>query len=277
MPAWEISKIWSAAEISGYRDFVAREGPGRAGSHRCTCEDMALRLVIDFAAQEQLPVMFSNGAHSGGLTPETFASKTDFEDVVLTSTGASDLFNKKMVKMVAGATPGKAASLALSTKGDLIILYNGHHVQVVTSSTPTKVTIAQGNFRPEAERCGAVSRWWNDNNQNRPTDSCYIGAIVREQEYQFNSKMSDWEYLGGDSAVFQKNNGQLVIWDFDAWNNLVVQHKVQPGETLSAIAQKAYGDGNTWKRIYESNRTAIGNNPDRIRSGQTLYLWKSKR
>jgi nucleoid-associated protein YgaU len=47
---------------------------------------------------------------------------------------------------------------------------------------------------------------------------------------------------------------------------------VQPGDTLSKIAQEAYGDANLWPKIYAENKSVIGNDPNRISSGQRLFI-----
>jgi nucleoid-associated protein YgaU len=49
-------------------------------------------------------------------------------------------------------------------------------------------------------------------------------------------------------------------------------YTVQQGDTLSKIAQQAYGDGNLWPKIYEANKPVIGPNPDLIRPGEVLRI-----
>src|SRR5438552_6484939 len=49
-------------------------------------------------------------------------------------------------------------------------------------------------------------------------------------------------------------------------------YTVQSGDTLSGIAQQAYGDGNQWQIIYNANTQVIGNNPNLIRPGEVLYI-----
>ena len=51
-------------------------------------------------------------------------------------------------------------------------------------------------------------------------------------------------------------------------------YTVQSGDNLSVIAQRFYGDGgpDNVNRIYYSNLSAIGPNPNYIQSGQTLYV-----
>jgi len=48
-------------------------------------------------------------------------------------------------------------------------------------------------------------------------------------------------------------------------------YTVQPGDTLSGIAQKQLGDANRWPEIFVLNRGIIGD-PNRIKPGQVLAL-----
>lgn len=52
----------------------------------------------------------------------------------------------------------------------------------------------------------------------------------------------------------------------------IASHTVQPGDSLSAIARKYYGDAEMYFRIYEANRETIGDNPNNIQVGQELRL-----
>ncbi|GAC1401546.1 MAG: Dyp-type peroxidase [Ktedonobacteraceae bacterium] len=47
---------------------------------------------------------------------------------------------------------------------------------------------------------------------------------------------------------------------------------VQQGDTLTSIAQRAYGDGKQWPLIYNANKQVIGNNPNVIQAGQVLQI-----
>ena len=51
-----------------------------------------------------------------------------------------------------------------------------------------------------------------------------------------------------------------------------VEYVVQPGDTLWAIAQNAYGDGNEWTAIYNRNKAVIGDNPNVLKSGESFYV-----
>jgi Dyp-type peroxidase family len=49
-------------------------------------------------------------------------------------------------------------------------------------------------------------------------------------------------------------------------------YTVQSGDTLSGIAQNAYGNGADWPIIYDANKEVIGPNPDLIRVGEVLVI-----
>ena len=48
-------------------------------------------------------------------------------------------------------------------------------------------------------------------------------------------------------------------------------YSVEPGDSLSKIAKKFYGDANKWKLIFEANQDVI-KNPDLIHPGQTFKI-----
>lgn len=49
-------------------------------------------------------------------------------------------------------------------------------------------------------------------------------------------------------------------------------HTVEDGETLAIISEKFYGDPTMWRKIYDANRSAIGDNPDAIKVGTQLRI-----
>lgn len=51
-------------------------------------------------------------------------------------------------------------------------------------------------------------------------------------------------------------------------------YTVQEGDTLTGIADRAYDDSSAaaWMRIYNANKSVIGDNPNLIRPGEVLYI-----
>lgn len=48
-------------------------------------------------------------------------------------------------------------------------------------------------------------------------------------------------------------------------------YEIKSGDTLSAIAQRHYGDANKWPKIFEANRDTI-KDPDKIYPGQKITI-----
>ena len=59
--------------------------------------------------------------------------------------------------------------------------------------------------------------------------------------------------------------------DRDPFAESVKTYTVVAGDSLSKIAQREYGDGSAWKRIYEANKHII-KDPDLIYPGQELRI-----
>lgn len=51
-----------------------------------------------------------------------------------------------------------------------------------------------------------------------------------------------------------------------------ITHTVAPGDWLSKLAQRYYGDWRRWPEIYNANRSVVGGNPDLILPGQQLVI-----
>ena len=49
-------------------------------------------------------------------------------------------------------------------------------------------------------------------------------------------------------------------------------HTVEAGDTLGTISEKFYGDPTLWRRIYDANRSAIGEDPDKLQVGTQLRI-----
>jgi len=54
-----------------------------------------------------------------------------------------------------------------------------------------------------------------------------------------------------------------------------IEYRVVSGDSLYKIAQKILGDGNKWRQIYEDNINVIGSNPNLVKVGQVLKIYKT--
>ena len=69
---------------------------------------------------------------------------------------------------------------------------------------------------------------------------------------------------GSAASASQQNVG--------ATNTNTDTYTVQSGDSLSKIAQRQYGSASAWTKIYNANKTTIGDNPDLIKPGQKLTI-----
>lgn len=49
-------------------------------------------------------------------------------------------------------------------------------------------------------------------------------------------------------------------------------YTVESGDTLAVIAQKFYGDPTQWRKIYDANKSAIGDDPDKLKVGTDIRI-----
>jgi LysM domain len=264
MPAWRVTKLWTNKEIGNYRAYVAKEGPNLyKQALQCTCEDLAIRIVTDFASTNGLPVFFVNGKHDfpDGITPEEYSTVDDFRNEVQTSSAAIDV--GRIVNRVQGAADFESTSLRVAKPGDLILLYDPiSHVQVVTFVNSTEVKIVQGGLQS--------SRWLESPN---PDSDNYIGDKLRQNSYRYDLKTMKWVYDTG--AGFKELYGRLRIWDFAAWNSRMIQYTVKKGDMLFTIAKDVYGVVTPYR--LQAVNFAVGGNVDskgNPRVGLVLYLWR---
>jgi hypothetical protein len=70
-------------------------------------------------------------------------------------------------------------------------------------------------------------------------------------------------------SVFNKSS-----YIAQAKQTTTVQYTVKPGDHLSLIAEKFYGDGSeaSWRKIYDANSAVIGPDPTQLRAGMVLVI-----
>jgi hypothetical protein len=216
MAAWTVRNFWDLSSIGQYRHFVAARAR-RFASHgtRLTCEDLALRLVIEFAAAHELPLRLRNGTSANGFAtgrPE-FRSASDYEARVLSSLGARDLLLPGNTREIGNAQRDEPGAFRRAAPGDIVFLdyVNYGHIQVITEVLGNRVGIAQGNLQSYSLLCGMTG------SADDPTSSCYAGAPVAALGYEFRDGY--WRYdRAGSERVLYEHQGRILQWDFTAFN-----------------------------------------------------------
>ena len=98
-----------------------------------------------------------------------------------------------------------------------------------------------------------------------------------------------WEDLGASGYQWKEGEGSGATWTDPSGKEMKQDeavaalnqsqssapsqrtYTVASGDTLSAIAERFYGDANAYTRIFEANRDKL-DNPDMIRAGQELVI-----
>lgn len=94
-----------------------------------------------------------------------------------------------------------------------------------------------------------------------------LGGEITAEKY--GKTRGDIEVIGSGNAGAAQDSGNTAnAGAAQAGGNV---YEVQRGDCLFDIAEKIYGDGRQWRRIYENNRSII-RRPEVIRPGQILKL-----
>jgi len=154
MAAWTHSKNWSPQKYLEYRKFVSNKAEDLEGTTD-DCADISMSLLLDFAADNELPVTFYDNAgvryiskatgQVGGtrLTGHrnlTWKNKTEYTKAVKDRIGSKSLFTQNMEPNPNGPEPG-----------DLMI--SRDHTALVYRVTPAgMVHPLASKFRPSTSK-----------------------------------------------------------------------------------------------------------------------------
>jgi nucleoid-associated protein YgaU len=101
---------------------------------------------------------------------------------------------------------------------------------------------------------------------NEDNDVLHVTGTAPSEE----AKQKIWDEYGRLDPDMR--SGDLVL-NLEVGGGGEQTYTVKGGDTLSAIG---HHHGVHWREIYEANKDVIGDNPDRIRPGQTLRIPKKQ-
>jgi hypothetical protein len=205
----------------------------RGGIHtnRFTCEDFALRVLIQYAALKGLPLKLTDGVRTyrnmeiyGAPEHEKYDSTMyGFADMVELSYGAPDM--QRISANTIGVTgadelqPGDILALARDLKGRI----SGgvaHHIQVVVSVSPTAINIFQGNTNDTVHWPITWANKLLGRNVADPEQSAYAGLSVEIGVF-FNTGRG-WDYR--NSMTGNVKSDYLKFFELYSWNFMEFNH-----------------------------------------------------
>lgn len=113
----------------------------------------------------------------------------------------------------------------------------------------------------------SVNEEFNDIMMERPILLNWLSEVMSEADQRvasvIHTEKDAWDYL------FNEEDGLLTASLKGKEDNVYI---VQEGDCLWSIAEREFGDGMYWVKLYEANRDVIGENPDLLWVGAELDL-----
>lgn len=237
---WKSNKKWDASTIQAYQKFVVGEADfmrsnyvemnedGETKKGRFTCEDFALRMLIEFASKNSLPVKLTTGVrtysnieiYSSDEHDDYSANAFGFFQMVGKTYGAPDMqspINTKLVATVAELKPGDILAQA-NDKSDK----RAHHIQMVIAKTSVEITIFQGNsgsgnWGPLAKLSRLIGR---GNPADPKAETAYTGATAQKAKYTLMTDKT-WSYSNEDTKSSKTDFLKMFLfyrWNFENFN-----------------------------------------------------------
>lgn len=234
---WPTKRFWTAADVADFH--ASAEGiaarlskeeywnrSGEISTNRFTCEDFALRVLIEYACAKHLPVKLTTGVRTyrnmelyQAATHDSFAANMyGFAEMVMISYGAPDM-QRAGVNTIAVASPelllaGDVLALAHDAKGTATG-GTAHHIQMVAAVGAAEFSIYQGNSDSSIHRpITWIYRLMNKNVAN-PQDSSYAGTPIEQGRFVKTAK-NGWTYT--NSKTKKSYPDYLKNFEFFRWN-----------------------------------------------------------
>jgi RHS repeat-associated protein len=199
---WEVNNQWNENYISKYRHYVVTKTlQYETSDAEFWCDDYVLSLIIDFSAENSLPLSIENA--TGRYNPKTYnGSFSDFKNQVLSTTGARDLsrFNNS-IRIPFAFSSGFEI-------GNFIVSKGMNHVMMFYHKDLNNGYMKQGN----ADAFGI-----GDN----PAYIPYGGTSVQSAQFnlisgRYQRKRRFWgDYTYLDNIY---SWGKAYTWNFYFWN-----------------------------------------------------------
>ena len=197
--AWISHKEWNNEYINMYSIYVDKKIDAYIQNNKkFTCEDLALNLLIDFASENHLPVVIKNGSGTYSSYSSDFSNIKNFKNIVLSTTGASDLkFNTIEIKIYdvkAGDLICMDTGIPNGTKD-----FNYSHIQIISNVKNNLLEIRQGNI---------------SNGSSKYNSLFYGGESITKRKYDTKNDL----FINPDTNINVPNARDAFGMSFRRWN-----------------------------------------------------------
>jgi hypothetical protein len=233
---WKTTRKWADTDVNDYRKSVSALAEqirteqywsknGVVHSNRFTCEDFAVRLLIQYAESKGLPLKLVDGVRTyrnmevyGQPEHDRYdSSMYGFADMVELTYGAPDMqrINSNAIPLVNEdeLRPGDVLALAKDLKGNMS-RGRAHHIQLVVSASKEAINIYQGNSDDTIHRPITWVKKILGRDGADPAQSAYAGLPV--EMGSFYKVENGWNYR--NSTTGNTKSDYLKYFEFYRWN-----------------------------------------------------------
>ncbi|MFJ7109354.1 hypothetical protein ACIQU2_17415 [Pseudomonas sp. NPDC098740] len=230
---WPTTTLWSEVEIAAYQNeapMIAERlinerywnKDGEVSDYRFTCEDFAIRVLVEFSSKRGLPVKLKTGvrtyknmeSYSPAVHDRYASNMYGFAEMVMFTYGAREMQNTventTAVASVDDLKPGDILAQAL----DRPMMTTAHHIQMAVSVTGDRIDICQGNTDAAIVWPFTWAVRFKGENMADPQSGGYVGLPI-EKGY-FTKDVSGWTYYNPGRGVVRADF--LKAFEFYRWN-----------------------------------------------------------
>jgi hypothetical protein len=229
---WATTDHWDDTYIESYHEEVPliaeqlmgaqyKDEAGNVKSNKFTCEDFAIRVLVEFARKYGLPVKLTTGVrtyknmenYSPSQHDDYTSDQYGFAEMVMLTYGAREMqktgVNTVPVGTAEDLKPGDILAQAGDTEKKI-----AHHIQMAVDVDKERIDIRQGNadlpiVRPFTWIVSGLGM-----NMANPQSVAYAG--VRVQKGYFVKDGESWTYHNPVTAVEKKDF--LAVFELYRWN-----------------------------------------------------------
>lgn len=233
---WRTTRKWTPADVADYHHAVPQlakliqdetywDRKGRVQTNRFTCEDFAVRVLVQFAASRGLPVKLTTGVRTyknteiyGQPEHERYDSTMyGFADMVELTYGAPDMQREGLNTLRLNGPEALRSGDILAQANDNAGI--AHHIQLVLTTGPSKIEVVQGNSSGAIFRPASTVMRMLGMNQADPQNSAYAGMSIEHGLYIRQG--DDWDYKNVTTGTERRNflrTFHFHRWNFDEFN-----------------------------------------------------------